>query len=268
LKTNRKDFLVVQVYVDDIIFGSTNMNMTHDFDKLTSCEFDMSMMGELNYFLGLQIKQITSGTIIHQWKYVKELLKRFSMEEAKEINTLIATATKLILDETGPDVEQKMYRWIIGSLLYITRSRPNIVFSVVLCARFQANPKESHLKSVKRIFRYLKEPVILGYGIQKVSDTDYAGYLVDRKNITGMAHFLGSCLITWSTKKQNSVPLSTAEAEYIVVGSYCAQLLWIKQQLLDFGVDVGCVLIFCDNTSAINIAKNPIQHKRSKHIDI
>ncbi|XP_047260453.1 secreted RxLR effector protein 161-like, partial [Capsicum annuum] len=163
-----------------------------------------------------------------------------------------------------PDVEQKIYRGMIVSLLYLTAGKPDIVFNVGLCTRFQANPKESHLKSVQKIFRYLKGTSDLSLWYPKGSnfnligyfDADYAGYLVDRKSTIGMKHFLESCLITWSTKKQNSVALSTAEAEYVAVGSCCAQLLWIKQQLMDFGIDVGCVPIFCDNTSAINIAKN------------
>lgn len=153
-----------------------------------------------------------------------------SMEEAKEISTPIATATKLDLDETGSDVEQKLYRGIKGSLLYLTASRTDIVFSVGICARFQAKPKESRLKYVKRIFSYLKETSDLGLWYPKDSHfklvgysiTDYAGYLVDRKRSTGMAHFVGSYLITRSTKKQNSVALSTAEDEYVVVGSCCA----------------------------------------------
>ncbi|XP_070027197.1 uncharacterized mitochondrial protein AtMg00810-like isoform X2 [Nicotiana sylvestris] len=124
----------------------------------------MSMMGELNFFLGLQIKQSHNGTMIHQQKYAKELIKRFKMEESKEINTPIATATKLDIDEPGSSVDQKLYRGMIGSLLYLSASRPDIVFSVGLCARFQANPKESHLTAVKRILRYLK------------------GFLVDRKS--------------------------------------------------------------------------------------
>ncbi|XP_047257502.1 secreted RxLR effector protein 161-like [Capsicum annuum] len=150
------------------------------------------------------------------------------MEEAKEISTPIATDTKLDLDEIDPNVEQKMYRGMIGSLLYLTASRPDIVFSVVLCARFQANPKNSHLKSIKRIFRYRKGTSDLGLWYPKGSNFNFVG-LVDRKSTTGMAHLLGSCLITWSTKKQNSVALSTAEAEYVAAGSYCGQLLWIKQ---------------------------------------
>ena len=241
-----------------------------------SNEFEMSMMGELNYFLGLQIKQTPGGTWIHQQKYVKELLKRFKMDDAKPIDSPIASATKLDLEGTGSTVKQKLYRGIIGSLLYLTASRPDIVFSVGLCARFQTNPKESHIQAVKRILRYLKGTSDLGLWYPKGSnfdlvgyaDADYAGYLGDRKSTTGMAHFLGSCLISWGSKKQNSVALSTAEVEYVAAASCCAQLLWIKQQLSDFGLKIEQVPIFCDNTSAINIAKNPVQHKRTKHIDI
>ncbi|XP_075083552.1 secreted RxLR effector protein 161-like [Nicotiana tabacum] len=130
-----------------------------------------------------------------------------------------------------------MYRGIMGSLMYHTASRPDIVFSVGLCARFQSNPKESHLKAAKRILRYLKgtQDLVLYYpsgdnfDLIGYADADYAGYLMDRKSTSGMAHFLGSCLISWGTRKQNSVALSTAEAEYVAVASYCAQLLWIKQ---------------------------------------
>ncbi|XP_070015698.1 secreted RxLR effector protein 161-like [Nicotiana sylvestris] len=158
------------------------------------------------------------------------------MEASKVIDTPIATATRLDMDESSSSANQTMYRGIIGSLLYLTARRPDIVFSVELCARFQSNPKESHLKAAKRILRYLKgtyDPVqyypsgdnfnLIGY-----VDADYAGYLVDRKNTSRMVHFLGSCLISWGTRKQNSVALSIAEAEYVAATSYCAQLLWIK----------------------------------------
>ncbi|XP_016546188.1 secreted RxLR effector protein 161-like [Capsicum annuum] len=168
----------------------------------------------------------------HQQKYVKELIKRFSMKETKEISTPIVTATKLDLDETSSDVEQNMYRGTIGSLLYLTTSRPDIVFSVGLSTRFQSTPKKSQgvSSTVKRIFRYLKGTSDLGlwylkgsnFNLVGYSDADYAEYLVDRKSTTGMTHFLGSCLITWSTKKRNSIALSTAEAEYVVAGSCCA----------------------------------------------
>ncbi|XP_070045552.1 uncharacterized mitochondrial protein AtMg00810-like [Nicotiana tomentosiformis] len=142
------------------------------------------------------------------------------MEASKVINTPIATTPRLDLDESNSSVNQTMYRGIIGSLLYLTASRPDIVFSMVLCARFQSNPKESYLKAAKRILRYLKgtHDLVLYYpsgdnlNLVRYADADYVGYLVDRKSTSGMAHFLGSCLISWGTRKQNSEALSTAEA--------------------------------------------------------
>ncbi|XP_070025690.1 secreted RxLR effector protein 161-like [Nicotiana sylvestris] len=180
------------------------------------------------------------------------------------------------MDETGSPVNQTMYRGIIGSLLYLTTSRPDIVFSVGLCARFQSNPKESHLKAAKRILRYLKgtQNLVLYYpsgdsfNLIGYADADYEGYLVDKKRTSRMAHFLGSCLISWGTRKQNLVALSTTEAEYVAATSCCAQLLWIKQQLEDFGVLTESVPLLYDNTSDLNMAKNPVQHKRTKHIDV
>ncbi|XP_070057480.1 secreted RxLR effector protein 161-like [Nicotiana tomentosiformis] len=160
--------------------------------------------------------------MISQQKYIKELLKSFDMEISKVIDTPIATTTRLNMDEPGSPVNQTMYRGIIGSLLYLTTSRINIVFSVGLCARFKSNPKESHLKAAKRILRYLKgmHDLVLFYpsgdsfDLIGYADADYAGYLVDRKSTSGVAHFLGSCLISWGTRKQNSVALSTTKAEY------------------------------------------------------
>ncbi|XP_047270409.1 secreted RxLR effector protein 161-like [Capsicum annuum] len=175
-------------------------------------------------------KRTPVGTMIHQQKYVKELLKRFSMEEAMEIRTPIGKTTILDLDEKGPFMEQKLYRGMIGSLLYLTTSRPGIIFSVILYVRFQVDPNESYLKYVKRIFRYIKGTTDLGLWYPKGSnfklvgyvDANYASYLVDRKSTTGMTHFLRSCLISWSTKKKNFAALSTAEAEYVDAGSCCA----------------------------------------------
>jgi len=165
---------------------------------------------------------------------------------------------------------------MIGSLLYLIASRPDIVFSVGFFARFQSKPKKTHLKAVKRILRYLKHTFDLAlwyprgcnFDLVRYADADYAGFLVDRKSTSGIAHFLGPCLVSWATKKQHSVVVSTAKAEYVAIASCCAQLMWIWQQLKDFSIDMGYIPIFCDSTSAINIAKNPCQHKRTKHIDI
>ena len=165
---------------------------------------------------------------------------------------------------------------MIGSLLYLTASRPDIMFSVCMCARFQSAPKESHLLAVKRIFRYLSGSIEIGlwysressYELIAYSDADFAGCKLDRKSTSGTCQFLGVNLISWSSKKQNSVALSMVEAEYIAAGSCCAQILWIKQQLEDFGIKLTKTPIRCDNTSAINLTKNPVQHSRSKHIEI
>ena len=230
----------------------------------------MSMMGELNYFLGLQIKQRNDGTFIHQSKYVKDLLRRFNMQECSTAKTPMATATKLDADKQGKSVDQTSYRGMIGSLLYLTASRPDIMFSTCLCARFQADPKESYMVAVKRIFRYLKGTPNLGVwypkdsGFQLVgySDSDYAGCKIDRKSTTGTCQFLGNRLVSWFSKKQQSVSCSTAEAEYIAARSCCAQLLWIRNQLLDYGITLSHTPINCDNTSAINISKNPVQQAK------
>ncbi|XP_070046434.1 uncharacterized protein [Nicotiana tomentosiformis] len=154
--------------------------------------------------------------------------------------------SKFLLDN-GLATREKMYRAMIGSLLYLTASRPGIVYNVDPCSRFQENPKESHLTTIKRILRYLKGttdlclwyPKVCNFNLLGYGDADYAGFLVDRKNTLGMAHFLSSCLVSWATKKQIFMALSTAKAECVAVTSCCAQLLWIKQQLMDFGIDTN-----------------------------
>ena len=271
-----KDLFVCQIYVDDIIFGSTNELFCEEFGKMMSKEFEMSMIGELSFFLGLQIKQLKDGIFISQSKYLKDMLKKFGLENAKPIKTPMATNGHLDLDEGGTMVDQKLYRSIIGSLLYITASRPDVMFSVCMCARFQASPREIHLKAAKRILRYLKYTPNIGLWYPKgaqfeligYSDSDYAGCKVDRKSTSGCCQFLGRSLVSWSSKKQNSVALSTAEAEYISAGNCCAQLLWMKQTLLDYGIIFKNVPLMCDNESAVKLATNPVQHSRTKHIDI
>ncbi|XP_020263787.1 uncharacterized protein LOC109839682, partial [Asparagus officinalis] len=275
IKKINKDILLIQIYVDDIIFGSTNNNLCQEFAKTMQDEFEMSHMGELNFFLGLQIKQLKEGIFINQSKCAKDLLKRFRLENSTCKPTPMSTTTSLDQDENGKNVDQKLYRGMIGSLLYITASRPDIMFSVCLCARFQSNPKDSHLKAVKRIFRYIKDTTNYGlfypkhssFDLISYSDADFAGCKSDRKSTSGTCHFLGHSLVFWFSKKQNSVSLSTSEAEYIAASLACAQILWMKQTLHDYGINCPISSIMCDNSSAINLSKNPIQHSCTKHID-
>jgi len=258
------DILLVKIYVDDIIFGSTNDSLYKEFSQDMQYEFEMSMMGEFKKFLGLQIKQTKNGIFINQSKYCKDLIHRFGMENAKHMDTPMSTACYLDKDETGQSVDIKKYRGMIGSLLYLSASRPDIMFSVCMCVRFQANPKESHLSAVKRIMRYLLGTINIGLWYPKnstcnliwYSDSDFAGCKTDRRRTCGTYHFIGFVVVSWHSKKQNSVVLSTTEAEYIFVGSCCAQILWMKQQLSDYGIILDHIPIRCDNTSAINLSKS------------
>ncbi|KAL7589489.1 hypothetical protein Lser_V15G40850 [Lactuca serriola] len=174
--------------------------------------------------------------------------------DCKPASTPVSKTDKLHADPTGTDVNHSLYRGMIGSLLYLTVSRPDIMFGTILCAQFQANPKESHLMDVKRIFRYLKGtqnlalwyPRDSAFELFGYTDSDYAGCNLDKKSTLGGCHFLGNCLISWSSKKQTSVAISTAEVEYVAAGRCYAQLLWIQNQLLDYGLKFTKTPIFSD----------------------
>jgi len=231
--------------MEDIIFGGSSHALVARFSDLMSREFETSMMGELTFFLGLQIKQTREGTFVHQGKYTKDLLKKFDMGEAKPLSMPMATTIALDADVEGEAVDQKEYRSMIGSLLYLTATRPDIQFMVCLCVHFQSVPRTSHRQAVKRIMRYLRFTPEFGLwystastlSLSGFSDADYAGCRVERKSTSGTCQFLGSSLISWSSCKQSSIAQSTYEAEYVVAAACCSQLLWIVATLRDFGLD-------------------------------
>ncbi|GJS27187.1 putative ribonuclease H-like domain-containing protein [Tanacetum coccineum] len=191
-------------------------------------------------------------------------------------STPMETNKALLKDEEAADVDVHLYRSMIGSLMYLTASRPDIMFAVCACARFQVTPKTSHLHAVKRIFRYLKGHPKLGlwyprdspFDLEAFSDSDYAGASLDRKSTTGGCQFLGRRLISWQCKKQTIVANSTTEAEYVAAANCCGQVLWIQNQLLDYGYNFMNTKIFIDNESTICIVKNPVFHSKTKHIEI
>ncbi|WVZ93801.1 hypothetical protein U9M48_039756 [Paspalum notatum var. saurae] len=217
--------LIVQIYVDDIIFGRSSHTL---------------------------IKQGPEGTFIHQAKYTKDILKKFDMGDSKPMTTPMSTNTALDADEDGEAVDQKEFREMIGSLLYLIATRPDIQFAVCLCARYQASPKTSHCQAVKHIFRYLKFTPELGLwyssgsslSLRGFSDADHACCRIDRKSTSGTCKLLGTSLVSWSSRKQASVSLSTTESEF------------------------GRIPLLVDSTSAISVAKNPVLHSRTKHIDV
>ncbi|KAG7564434.1 Ribonuclease H-like superfamily [Arabidopsis suecica] len=197
-----KEIMMVQIYVDDIIFGSTSQKL---------------------------IVQSDEGIYISQSTYAKKILKKFQMDKCKEAKTPMSTSLKLSRDENGTDVDVKTYRGMIGSLLYLTTSRPDLCLSVGVCARYQAKPKQSHLEAVKRILKYVRGTVELGIWYSRNSNQNLVGY---------------------------------CDADY------AGNLLWMKQMLSDYRLDSGVLQVYCDNQSAIDISKNPVQHSRTKHIDV
>ncbi|KAD5802663.1 hypothetical protein E3N88_14023 [Mikania micrantha] len=259
VRKDKDDLILVQIYVDDIIFGSTCSALCKEFEGVMKKKFEMSAMGEMTFFLGLQVKQDPKGVLINQGKYVTDILTKFKMMDSKPASTPMAARPILTSDSEGEEVDQHLYRSMIGSLMCLTASRPDIMFSVCQCARYQANPKASHLIAVKRIFRYLVGKPKLGLWYPKnsefqlfaYSDSDFGGCNLDTKSTTGGCQYLGDRLVSWQCKKQTTVSTSTAEAEYVTASSCCSQVIWMQQQLLDYGLNFLDSPIFCDNEAAL-----------------
>ncbi|GJU17931.1 putative ribonuclease H-like domain-containing protein [Tanacetum coccineum] len=251
-------------------------SMCTEFEECMHKRFQMSSMGELTFFLGLQVKQQPDGIFISQDKYVADILKKFDFLSIRTATTPIESNKSLVKDEDGVDVDVHVYRSMIGSLMYLTASRPDIMFAVCACARFQVTPKASHLNAVKRIFRYLKHQPKLGlwyprdspFELEAFSDSDYGGASLDRKSTTGGCQFLGRRLISWQCKKQTIMANSTTEAEYVAAANCCGQVLWIQNQMMDYGFNFMNTKIHIDNESTISVIKNPVAHSRTKHIEI
>nr|GFA31276.1 putative ribonuclease H-like domain-containing protein [Tanacetum cinerariifolium] len=264
------------VYVDDIIFGSTNKAWCDEFEVLMKGEFEMSAMGELIFFLGLQVKQLPDGIFISQDKYVKDMLKKFDMESMRTSTTPYEVPKPKSKDEPDDAVNVHLYRYMIGSLMYLTASRPDIMFAVSACSRHQVTPMTSYLNAVKKIFKYLKRQPNLGlwyprdspFQLEAYSDSDHAGSYGDRKSTTGGCQFLGRRLISWQCKKQTIVANSSTKAKYVVAASCCGQVLWIQNQMLNYRFNFMNTKIFIDNQSTICIVKNLVFHQRTKHIEI
>ncbi|GJR07961.1 retrovirus-related pol polyprotein from transposon TNT 1-94 [Tanacetum coccineum] len=275
-KKRNSHIIIVKIYVDDIIFGLTCHELCDDFSKIMHDEFEKSMMGELNFFLGLQIKQLEDGIFFNQSKYVKEMLKKVSLEDSKPIKTPMSSETKLTRDKDGKPIDDTKYRGMIGSLLYLTTSRPDIMFSVCLCAHFQEAQKTSHLEAVKRIFGYIKGTSHLGLwypkgiGLETIIyvDSHHAGDYADQKSTSGVCTFMGCCLTLWFSKKQTALAISTTEAEYVPAEKAYQQALWMKQALVDYDIKLDDILVLCDNKGSIDLSKNSVLHSRTKHIEI
>nr|GEV62577.1 hypothetical protein [Tanacetum cinerariifolium] len=250
-----EDILLVQIYIDDIIFGFTNPKYTKRFEKLMHRRFEMSLMGEMKFFLGLQIHQSPRGIFINQAKYALEIPHKHGMDKGQSIGTPIAMKPKLDVNLSGNLVDQTDYHSKIRSLMYLTSSRPDIVQVVCFCARYQSRPTEKHLKEVKRIFRYLRGTVNMGLWYPKgssfeltvFSDADHAGCIDSRKSTSRGIQFLGDKLVSWMSKNKNCTAISSAEAEYVVLSTSCAQTMWMMTQLQDYGFNYNNIPLYYDS---------------------
>ncbi|GJU02547.1 retrovirus-related pol polyprotein from transposon TNT 1-94 [Tanacetum coccineum] len=250
IRRDGKDLLLVQIYVDDIIFAASTPELCDLFSKIMCSKFKMSMMGKISFFLGLQISQSPRGIFINQSKYALESLKKYGFDSCDPVDTPMVEKSKLDEDKEGKAVDPSYYRGMIGTLLYLT--------------------------AIKRIFRYLRGTVNRGLWYPKDSsialtafaDADHAGCQDTRRSTSGSLQFLGDRLISWSSKRQKSVAISSTEAEYIALFGCCAQILWMRSQLTDYGFGFNKIPMYCDNKSAIALCCNNVQHSRSKHIDI
>ncbi|GJQ93026.1 hypothetical protein Tco_0004165 [Tanacetum coccineum] len=243
--------------------------LSNDFSKGLSCNPTCSSVEK-------QISQSPRGIFINQSKYALESLKKYGYESCDPVDTPMVEKSKLDEDKEGKAVDPSHYRGMIGTLLYLTASRPDLQFAICMCARYQARPTEKHLNAVKRIFRYLKGTVHRGlwypkdssFALTAFADADHAGCQDTRRSTSGSIQLLGDRLVSWSSKRQKSAAISSTEAEYIALSGCCAQVLWMRSQLTDYGFGFNKIPMYCDNKSAIALCCNNVQHSRSKHIDI
>jgi len=275
IKVNQEGkILIVCLYVDDLIF--TGDLLINEFKTAMKSEFEMTDLGMMKYFLGIEVNQSEDGIFICQNKYANDLLKRFRMMNCKPAVTPIATGTKLSKYDEGSYVDPTLYKRLVGSLIYLTATRPDIMFAVSLISRFMETPKSTHWQAGKRILRYIAGTT--NYGIQYssnsnfeligYSDSDFAGSIDDRKSTSGYVFSFGSGAVAWASKKQPIVTLSSAEAEYVAVTAATCQSVWMRRIMTELlHEQQEPTQIFCDNKSTIALSKNHVFHKRSKHID-
>ncbi|KAJ0532224.1 putative RNA-directed DNA polymerase [Helianthus annuus] len=289
IKRNSKgSVLIVNIYVDDLIYTGDDPKMLQEFKESMMQEFEMSDLGRMRYFLGIEVLQTEHGIHISQQKYAVELLKRFGFEECHSVANPIVPGNKLIV-ENGNRVDATLFRQIVGSLMYITTTRPDIQFVVNLISRYCAKPTEVHFAAAKRVLRYLKGTLEYGIWYKKggtgelevytdrggtgklevYTDSDFAGDVESMKSTSGYVFLWDKGAVAWASKKQDVVALSSTEAEYVAAAACACQTLWVTGVLEEFGLKFAdSITIKCDNTSTIKLSKNPVFHGRCKHIGV
>jgi histone deacetylase 1/2 len=271
--------LFVLVYVDDIIVASSSTDATKALLVDLQRDFALKDLGDLHYFLGIEVKRGTTNMLLTQERYATEVLKRSGMDKCHSVDTPLSISEKLSIEDgekLGPEDATK-YRSVVGALQYLTLTRPDISFSVNKVCQFLHSPTTIHWSAVKRILRYIKGTIKLGIKFSKsesmlvsaFSDANWARCVDDRRSTGGFVVFLGNNLISWMAKKQPTVSRSSTEAEYKALANATAEMVWVQQLLTELGVrHPPWARLWCDNLGATYLSDNPIFHARTKHIEI
>uniref|UniRef100_A0A2N9FH39 Integrase catalytic domain-containing protein n=1 Tax=Fagus sylvatica TaxID=28930 RepID=A0A2N9FH39_FAGSY len=265
------------VYVDDIVVTGNDIMEMGKLKTYLAKEFEIKDLGTLRYFLGIEVARSKEGIFVSQRKYVLDLLVETGMLACKPIDTPIEQNHRLGEDVDDTPVDRERYQKLVGKLIYLSHTRPDIAFAVSVVSQFMHAPCEKHMEAVYRILRYLKSAPGKGLMLYKnghlevegYTDADWAGSITDRRSTSGYCTFVGGNLVTWRSKKQSVVARSSAEAEFRAMAHGICEMLWLKAMLKELGVhSKDPMKLYCDNKAAISIAHNPVQHDRTKHVEV
>jgi hypothetical protein len=265
------------VYVDDMVVTGNDPAEQAALKNYLSTEFEMKDLGSLKYFLGIEVSRCKSGIFLSQRKYVLDLLKETGMTACKPVSTPLAEGMKLGIDRTQGSIDKGRYQRLVGKLMYLGHTRPNLAHALSVISQYMHNPGEQHMSAIMRILSYLKGSPGKGvlfrknrhFKIECYTDADWAGSTDDRRSTSGYFTFVGGNLVTWRSKKQNVVSRSSAEAEFRGMALGICKILWLKFLLQDVGVNHSQPMkLFCDNKDARDIAHNQVQHDRTKHVEV
>jgi Reverse transcriptase (RNA-dependent DNA polymerase) len=276
IRRKRGKLCVLIVYVDDIVLTGNDIVEMKRIKSSLATEFEMKDLGPLHYFLGIEVVSSPNGIFLSQQKYVLELLHETGMLGCRPANTPIDPNHGL-KGGVSDQVDQERYQRLVGRLIYLSHTRPDISYAVSVVSRYMHDPRVMHQEAVDRILRYLKGCPGRGLLIEKnehmrievYTDADWAGCQDDRRSTSGHCAFIGGNLVSWRSKKQNVVARSTAEAEYRAMALGVSEGVWLQRLMLELGLSENSpIMLYCDNKAAINIANNPVQHDRTKHVEI
>jgi Reverse transcriptase (RNA-dependent DNA polymerase) len=268
---------VLIIYVDDMIITGNDVEEMKEHEGKLSKEFEMKNLGGLKYFLGIKVLRSKEGIILSQRKYILDLLAEVGMLDCKPVDTPVIQNGKLGENMSRTPTNKERYQRLVGKLIYLSHTRSDIAYAVSFVSQFMHNPCEEHFEAVIRIIKYLKGVPGKGIMFRKnghleiagYTDADWAGSISDRKSTSGYFTFVGGNLVTWRSKKQNVVALSSAEAEFRGISKGLCKLLWLKKLLTELGFPQKRAMnLFCDNKATIDISHNPVQHDRTKHVEV